>query len=100
MPYDTKRYQFEVPIEGARSIDQMKDMIRAKSNADLFENALTLFHWALTNAQQGRMIASMDKNEENYRVLTMPVLERVRSGAVGSGSTSMSGSISAAAING
>ncbi|MEO1135880.1 MAG: hypothetical protein AAFW68_04600 [Pseudomonadota bacterium] len=81
MAYDTKRYQFELPASGTGAIDEMKHLIGAKTNGDLFDNALTLLHWAITNVREGRMITSMDENEENYRVLTMPALERARNAA-------------------
>jgi hypothetical protein len=43
---------------------------------DLFSDAITLYNWAVQQRLQGRIIASMNEKDENYRELQMPSLER------------------------
>lgn len=73
-----KRYQIDVPEDGVREIDRMKEAIRARTNGELFDNALTLLDWAIVNVQQGRLIVSMSADESSHRILTMPALEKAR----------------------
>ena len=61
--------------KGARTIERLKEQTGVKTHKDLFNNAVTLLDWAVKQRQKGRIIASMDETEENYRELQMPVLQ-------------------------
>ena len=76
-----KRYQFDAPPVTATRIEEMKELIGARTNGEIFDNALTLLDWAITNAQDNRLIASMSEDERSHRLLTMPAIERVRRSA-------------------
>jgi hypothetical protein len=63
--------------------DNYRDMLEELKRAtgisqwqDLFSEAITLFNWAVRQRLEGRIVASMDEQEENYRELQMPSLER------------------------
>jgi hypothetical protein len=49
---------------------------------DLFSEAITLLSWAVRQRQEGRIVASMNEKEENYRELQMAALERAASSAI------------------
>jgi hypothetical protein len=44
---------------------------------DLFNNALTLFQWAIKAKRAGRMVASVDEQSGTAKELVMPSLEHV-----------------------
>ena len=41
---------------------------------DLFNNALSLFRWAVEERKSGRIIASIDGEEKSVREVVMPAL--------------------------
>jgi hypothetical protein len=51
---------------------------RLTTRKDLFNNALTLFQWAVKAKKAGRIIASVDENQ-HIRELVMPSIENIRS---------------------
>lgn len=48
---------------------------------DLFNNSLTLFEWAVNEVKNGKVLGSMDEQNEKFRVLVMPFLERIANAA-------------------
>ena len=44
---------------------------------ELFNNALTLLEWSIEETKAGRTLASIDETQESYRVLVMPILQRI-----------------------
>ncbi|HEX5886738.1 MAG TPA: hypothetical protein VFY67_19505 [Pyrinomonadaceae bacterium] len=69
------KIQLDLDEKGARTVERLKEQTGLKTHKDLFNNAVTLLDWAVTQRQKGRIIASMDETEQNYRELQMPVLE-------------------------
>jgi hypothetical protein len=65
-------------IDTAPAQDQlMEDLMQRAglgSKKELFNNALTLFAWALDEVAKGRKIASVHEAEGHYRELQMPAL--------------------------
>ncbi len=49
---------------------------RLTTRKDLFNNALTLFQWAVKAKKAGRVIASIDENQR-IRELVMPSIENI-----------------------
>lgn len=41
---------------------------------DLFNNAVTLFGWAVQEARHGHVIGALDRNTKEFTVVNMPVL--------------------------
>jgi hypothetical protein len=59
-----------------------------RTYAELFNNALTLFEWAVNQVKEGRIIAALDESTMKYKELAMPPLEIVAKKAlVGASST-------------
>jgi hypothetical protein len=44
---------------------------------ELVNNAFTILEWAVDETKAGNEIAAVNEGEEVYRVLVMPVLQRV-----------------------
>ena len=59
--------------------EMLEDLKRATGLSqwqDLFSDAITVYNWAVKQRTEGRIVASMNEQEENYRELQMPSLER------------------------
>jgi hypothetical protein len=69
------RIQLDFDEKGAKTVERLKEQTGLKTHKDLFNNALTLLDWAVSQRQKGRIVASMDEVEKNYKELQMPSLE-------------------------
>jgi hypothetical protein len=69
------RIQIDLEKSGIEQLDKLKEATGVKTHKDLFNNAITLLDWAVKQRQQGRIVASMDETNENYKELQMPALE-------------------------
>lgn len=78
MGYGTKRFQFDVAGSDAAHLEQLKATTGLNTNQKLFDEALTLLDWAVAQAKEGRIIASIDEQNQVYRELAMPALRKVR----------------------
>ena len=76
---DDMRIQLDLDDNGARTLERLKEQTGAKTHKELFNIAVTLLDWAVTQRKKGRIIASMDETEQNYRELQMPALEHAAS---------------------
>jgi hypothetical protein len=56
-------------------LDELKQVTGLNQWQDLFSDAITMYNWGVQQRLQGRIVASMDEKEENYRELQMPALE-------------------------
>jgi hypothetical protein len=59
-------------------LDKLMEETRLTTRKDLFNNALTLFLWAVKAKRAGRIIASVDENH-HMRELVMPSIENIPS---------------------
>jgi hypothetical protein len=71
------RIQFELPEEKVRELEALMREAHISTRKDLFNNALTLFEWAVQERQSGRTIASVDEHNKKYKELVMPSLMAV-----------------------
>lgn len=70
------RIQFEMSEESAAEVEALaRDANTTKK--DLFNNALTLFEWAVNEVRQGRIIASVDEKEMKLKEISMPLLSEI-----------------------
>ena len=69
------KIQLDLDEKGAKTVERLKEQTGVKTHKDLFNNAITLLDWAINQRQKGRIVASLDEEQENYRELQMPVLE-------------------------
>lgn len=80
------RLQFEVTPVEHRRLEELKKELGLTTKKELFQNAMSLLIWAVKQAKQGRVIASVDDGfthtigdvAESYRELVMPILDNVQ----------------------
>lgn len=76
-----KRYQIDMSPQGVARINELKEFTGARTNKDIFDEALTLLDWAVVQVRSGRLIASIDDDKKLYRELAMPCLDNARRSA-------------------
>jgi metal-responsive CopG/Arc/MetJ family transcriptional regulator len=70
------RIQLDLPDDQVAELDRLMEETRLSTRKDLFNNALTLFMWAVKAKRAGRIIASVDERQ-NIRELVMPSIENI-----------------------
>ena len=70
------RIELRVDAAGMELLKNLKEATGSKTYQDLFDNAITLLDWAITQRKVGRIVASLDERNKNYKELQMPALER------------------------
>jgi len=68
------RIQLEMNDERVKEIEKLMDERGIKTKKDLFNNALSLFEWAIMEIKSGKIIASVDEKQDKYKQLIMPSL--------------------------
>ncbi len=71
------RIQFELPEDKVRELEKIMKESRLATRKDLFNNALTLFEWAIRERKKGKIIASIDERNQSFKEIVMPSLESV-----------------------
>ena len=74
------RVQFEMPQERVDEIDRLAKAIRMRTRRELFESAITLFEWAVSEVMLGRVIATVDEAKGRYQPMLMPAFVAARRG--------------------
>lgn len=78
------RVQFDMTAERIADLDCLMEGTNIYSRQDFFNNALSLFEWAITESRRGRRIASISVNEEENspemeEVILLPALSAAAS---------------------
>jgi hypothetical protein len=78
------RIQLELSEDRVHELKALMEQVGVETYKDLFNNALSLFEWAIQEAEKGRTLASIDEQAGKYRELAMPVIDRIvnRSGLI------------------
>jgi metal-responsive CopG/Arc/MetJ family transcriptional regulator len=71
------RIQFELPEDKVKELEGLMREANISTRKDLFNNALTLFEWAVSEKKAGNSIASVSEDRENFKELVMPSLSSV-----------------------
>ena len=71
------RIQLELSDERVQELKALMEQVSIETYKDLFNNAISLFEWSVQEAERGRILASIDEEEDRYRELAMPVLDRL-----------------------
>ncbi len=74
------RIQLDLPEEQVKELDELMRETKLGTRKELFNNALTLFQWAVKSKRAGRAIASLDEENKIAKELVMPALENVSAG--------------------
>ncbi len=71
------RLNFEFPDERVEELKQLQAETGTESMKDLVNNAFSLLEWAVNETKDGNEIAAVNEDEETYRVLVLPLLQRI-----------------------
>jgi hypothetical protein len=71
------RMNFEFSEQRVGDLKKLLDETGTETMKDLVNNAFTILEWAVDETKAGNEIAAVNEGEEVYRVLVMPVLQRV-----------------------
>jgi len=71
------RIQFDLPEEKVKELEELMQEVNLTTRKDLFNNALTLFEWAINEKKEGNLIASVDEENNKLKELVMPALSSV-----------------------
>jgi hypothetical protein len=78
---ENMRIQLELPEARVQELKKLMEEAGFDTYKDLFNNSLTLFEWAVNEVKNGKVLGSMDEQNEKFRVLVMPFLERIANAA-------------------
>lgn len=68
------RMQLDLPASRVEKLDKLMKDTDLSTRKELFNNALSLFEWAVKEAKKGNVIASVNEKEDSYREIHMPAL--------------------------
>ena len=72
------RLQLDITEEMLLEIEDVMLVCRITSKKDLFNNAFTLWQWAIEQARAGREIVSASPKRDDFEILKMPAIEAAR----------------------
>jgi len=78
MPEDLIRIQFEMTEEKVRDLDHLIELTSMRSRRELFDHALTLFEWAVSEILRGHFVAAVDEKGGYYQPMLMPAFVAAR----------------------
>jgi hypothetical protein len=70
------RLNFEFPEDRVQELKDLQAAAGAENMKELVNNALTILEWAIKEVKNGNEIAAVNENDQVYRVLITPLLER------------------------
>ena len=71
------RLNFEFSEERVVDLKRFLNVTGTETMKDLVNNAFTLLEWAVDETKAGNEIAAVNEDEQVYRVLVTPILQRV-----------------------
>jgi hypothetical protein len=71
------RMNFEFPEDRIQDLKQLQGDTGAESMKELVNNAFTILEWAVNEIKNGNEIAAVSEKDKTYRVLVMPLLQRI-----------------------
>lgn len=72
------RIQLDLPESRVEELDGLMREAHITTRKDLFNSALTLLAWALSERNKGRIIASLDESSGGYKELVMPFFSFIK----------------------
>ena len=69
------RIQIDIDESGEQVLNSIRQATGLSTYKDIFNNAITLFEWAIRQRAEGRVISSLDERTKRYKEMTMPALE-------------------------
>ncbi len=71
------RLNFEFPEDRIRELKELQAEAGADNMKELINNALSILEWTIKEVKNGNEIAAVNEDDQVYRVLITPLLERV-----------------------
>ena len=71
----TTRIQIELAEGRAKELNDLMVRCGLATKKDLFNNAMSLLEWAIEEVEAGKVVAAVDRAEQRYEVLRMPILD-------------------------
>ncbi len=78
---DLVRVQLDFPQERIDELNNVMNAVGLDTRKDLFNNALSIFAWAVGEKEKGRAIISVDEDSDSFKELVMHPLETAASKA-------------------
>jgi len=78
MPEELIRIQFEMTEEKVKELDRLIELTAMRSRRELFDNALTLFEWAVSEILRGHFVAAVAERGGYYQPMLMPAFVAAR----------------------
>src|SRR5205823_13649035 len=72
------RVQIDMLPERCADLDRLMNETSMRTRRELFDQALTLFEWAVGESRQGRLIAAVEPAARGYQQVVMPSLIAAR----------------------
>ena len=79
------RLQLDLTKEHLQELEALMKELGISTKKDLFNQAITLLEWAVTERKAGRIIASVDESQDQFKQLLLPAVERVAPRSKGPG---------------
>jgi hypothetical protein len=73
------RLQIVLNDQEEQTLEWLEKITGCRTHKDLFDNGMTLLHWAVEQRLQNRTVASFDSHNKTYRELQMPALQHAAS---------------------
>lgn len=77
-----KRVQLELFENELEEIDRLSVVCGVRTRADLFNFAIALLKWSVREIESGNEIASIDREDNHFTVMHMPIFDKVREHSV------------------
>jgi hypothetical protein len=74
------RINFEFTEDQVKALKALQVKTGSSSMKEMFNSAMSLLEWAVNETAKGNEIAAVNPDEEEYRVLVMPILSKVLGG--------------------
>ena len=71
------RVQIDLADEKVKQIEALVAEAGLPTKKDFFTNAVTLLAWAMREVRAGRIIASVDEQNNRYKEIVLPAFENV-----------------------
>jgi hypothetical protein len=71
------RIQLEMPDDQVADLDALMAETKIRTRKELFNNAITLFDWAVKQKKAGLLVAAINQSQGQVKELLMPSLENV-----------------------
>jgi len=74
-PQKMVRIQIEVTPDFATRLANLRQLCGLETQKELFNNAFSVFGWAVTEVRKGNAVASVNRDHKHYDVLRTPALD-------------------------